>query len=62
MARRVRAQYGPRATSTMTTEQVPLEWTCGWVRVIDVKHLVGSTEPQSWPTISRDHGGGHQAP
>jgi isatin hydrolase len=42
-------KYGPRGTSTMTTEQVPLAWTCGWTRVVDVKHLVGTTDPKSWP-------------
>lgn len=42
-------EYGPRGTSSMTTEQVPLEWTCGPVRVIDVRSLVGTTDAQSWP-------------
>lgn len=43
-------RYGPRGTSTMTTEQVPLDWTCGQARVIDVKNRVGATESKSWPT------------
>ena len=42
-------KFGPRGTSSMTTEQVPLAWTCGPVRVIDVKHLVGTTPAKSWP-------------
>ncbi|MFO0900481.1 MAG: cyclase family protein [Pirellulales bacterium] len=42
-------KFGPRGTSSLTTEQVPLAWTCGPVRVIDVRHLVGSTEAKSWP-------------
>ena len=42
-------KYGPRGTSSLTTEQVPLDWTCGPVRVIDVRSLVGSTD-------SQDHG------
>jgi kynurenine formamidase len=33
----------------MTSEQVPLEWTCGPLRVIDVRQLVGSTQPRTWP-------------
>ncbi len=37
-------KYGLRGTSSMTTEQVPLDWTCGRARVIDVRSLVGSTE------------------
>ena len=41
--------YGPRGTSSMTTEQVPIEWTCGAARVIDVTALVGTLAKQSWP-------------
>jgi kynurenine formamidase len=41
--------YGPRGTSSMTAEQVPLDWTCGTVRVIDVRPLIGSTNQSSWP-------------
>lgn len=41
--------YGPRGNSSMTTEQVPLNWTCGAVRVIDTSSLMGSTKPDSWP-------------
>ena len=42
-------KYGPRGTSSMTTEKVPLDWTCGSARVIDVTSLVGSTDKASWP-------------
>lgn len=42
-------KYGPRGTSSMTTEKVPLDWTTGRVRVIDVTSLVGSTDKASWP-------------
>jgi kynurenine formamidase len=41
--------YGPRGTSATTAERVPIEWTCGPVRVIDVRGLVGSTTRKSWP-------------
>ncbi len=41
--------YGPRGTSDVTTEQVPLDWTCGRVRVIDVRSLIGSTSQKTWP-------------
>jgi len=41
--------FGPRGFSSLTTEQVPLDWTCGPARVIDVRPLVGSTEPKTWP-------------
>ncbi len=42
-------KYGPRGTSDVTTEEVPLEQTCGWSRVVDVKHRVGTTNASSWP-------------
>ncbi len=42
-------KYGPRGVSSMTTERVPLAWTSGPVRVIDVRALVGTTAPTSWP-------------
>lgn len=51
-------QYGARGFSSMTTEQVPLEWTCGEVRVIDVRSLIGSTKQTQWPAspeITADH-------
>ncbi|MFP6764072.1 MAG: cyclase family protein, partial [Planctomycetaceae bacterium] len=42
-------KYGKRGFSSMTTEQVPLDWTCGEARVIDVTSLVGSTTADTWP-------------
>lgn len=42
-------KYGPRGTSNVTTEKVPLSQTCGWARVIDVKHLLGTTDKKGWP-------------
>ncbi len=42
-------KYGRRGTSSLTTEQIPLDWTCGPLRVIDVRALVGSTDQKSWP-------------
>jgi kynurenine formamidase len=41
--------YGPRATSDITTEKVPIQQTCGRARVIDVKHLIGTTDKTQWP-------------
>lgn len=43
-------KYGELPTSDLTTEKVPLSWTCGPVRVIDVRKLVGSTKAKDWPT------------
>ena len=42
-------QYGPLGTSDVTTEKVPLAQTCGRARVIDVTHLVGTTNRNQWP-------------
>lgn len=41
--------YGPRGTSSLTTDLVPLNWTCGPARVINVMGLIGSTNQKSWP-------------
>jgi kynurenine formamidase len=41
--------YGPRGTSDVTTEKVPIGQTCGRARVIDVRHAVGTTNKQRWP-------------
>lgn len=42
-------KFGKRAQSDLTTEQVPIEWTCGDVRVIDVRSLIGTTDRSAWP-------------
>jgi kynurenine formamidase len=42
-------KYGPRGTSDVTTEKVPVQQTCGRARVIDVKHLIGTTARTAWP-------------
>ncbi len=42
-------KFGKRGTSSMTTDQIPLSWTCGEARVIDVTALVGTTNKRSWP-------------
>lgn len=43
------SRYGPRGTTTLTTDNVPIEWTCGPPRVIDVRSLIGTTSADSWP-------------
>jgi kynurenine formamidase len=43
-------KYGPRGTSEVTTDQVPLDQTCGWARVVDVRHRVGSSDSSTWPS------------
>ena len=42
-------KYGKRGSSKITTEKVPLDWTSGEARVIDVRTLVGKTKQQDWP-------------
>ena len=42
-------KYGPRGTSDVTTEKVPIAQTCGPARVIDVRHLLGTTRKDQWP-------------
>jgi kynurenine formamidase len=43
------AKYGPRGTSNITADKVPIAQTCGPARVINVKHLLGTTKKDSWP-------------
>jgi kynurenine formamidase len=42
-------KYGKRGTSDVTAEKVPLAQTCGPARVLDVKHLMGTTKKEQWP-------------
>ena len=42
-------KYGSRLHSDITAEKVPLSQTSGPERVIDVRHLVGSTASSQWP-------------
>src|SRR5262249_42640121 len=42
-------KYGPRGTSDITADKVPIAQMCGPARVVDVKHLLGSTKQEDWP-------------
>src|SRR5262249_30425260 len=42
-------KYGRRGSSTITTEKVPIEQTCGPARVIDVRRLGGTIGKDKWP-------------
>jgi kynurenine formamidase len=42
-------KYGPRGSSDVTADKVPIAQTCGRARVIDVKHLAGTMKKESWP-------------
>ncbi|MEC9093096.1 MAG: cyclase family protein [Planctomycetota bacterium] len=42
-------KFGPRGSSTLTTEKIPLSWTCGEARVINVTHLTGTVDPKQFP-------------
>jgi kynurenine formamidase len=41
--------HGPRGTSDVTAEKVPLDQTCGRARVIDVRHHLGTVPKDRWP-------------
>ena len=43
------AKYGKRGFSARTTDKVPLDWTCGEARIVDVRRLVGTTQLSTWP-------------
>lgn len=43
------SRFGKRGTSNRTTEQVPLSWTSGEARVIDVRSLVGTARRSGAP-------------
>lgn len=43
------ARYGKRGVSDRTTEKVPLDWTCGDARVVEVRDLVGSLPVSELP-------------
>lgn len=42
-------QFGERGFSDRTADKVPLSWTSGPARVINVSPLIGSTSERSWP-------------
>jgi kynurenine formamidase len=41
--------YGTRGTTDMTTDKVPVSQSCGEARIVDVSHLVGTTDRNAWP-------------
>lgn len=43
------SHFGKRGFSSRTTDNVPLDWTCGAARVVDVRSLVGTTQQSQWP-------------
>jgi kynurenine formamidase len=42
-------KYGPRGTSDITADKVPMAQTCGPARVIDVGQLAGTVDKKDWP-------------
>jgi kynurenine formamidase len=44
------SKYGPRATSEICNDKVPVTQFVGPLRVVDVTHLVGTTNKNQWPT------------
>jgi kynurenine formamidase len=47
--REYEAKYGPRGTSDITAEKVPISQTSGPARVVDVRHLLGTLPKEQWP-------------
>ena len=43
------SKYGKRGFSSRTADKVPLDWTCGDARVVDVRTLVGTIPQSQWP-------------
>lgn len=43
------ASYGERGMSQLTVDKIPIDWTCGRARVVDVRSLVGTTNASQWP-------------
>jgi kynurenine formamidase len=57
-------RFGPRGTSSQTTEQAPLQQMMGPAHVIDVRKLIGTTQSTDWPAspqISLDFIQRHEA-
>ena len=44
------SKYGPRATSEISNEKVPITQFVGPLRVVDVTHLVGTAPKSQWAT------------
>ncbi len=42
-------KFGKRGSSDLTAESVPIEWTCGNVRVLDVRPVIGTMDRALWP-------------
>jgi len=42
-------RYGSRGTSDVTSDKVALSESCGWLRVIDIRYLIGSIDRSNWP-------------
>ncbi len=47
--REFEAKYGKLRTTDMTSDKVPIHYFMGPARVINVQHLVGTTDPSTWP-------------
>lgn len=43
------SKFGKLGRSERTADKVPLDWTCGPARVVDVQNLVATTPPSRWP-------------
>lgn len=56
-------QHGRLKETDRTADKVPVHWLMGPARVVDVRHLVGTTERASWPAspaITVEHVKAHE--
>jgi kynurenine formamidase len=49
LLKKFESQFGPRGNSSLTLDQAPLGQMLGPAHVIDVRKLIGSTQPAAWP-------------
>ncbi len=47
--KKFKSKYGDVKTTDMTSDKVPIHYFMGPARVVNVQHLVGTTDPNTWP-------------
>jgi kynurenine formamidase len=47
--KKFKSKYGDVKTTDVTSDKVPIHYFMGPARVVNVQHLVGTTDPNTWP-------------
>jgi kynurenine formamidase len=47
--KKFKSKYGNLGTTDVTSDKVPIHYFMGPARVVNVQHLVGTTDPNTWP-------------